>query len=589
MRALLFKKSPKNSLSIGFQNQAPLQPLALKFLALPFIAVLVAGSGSVFAQTSAGQVLQQNRELEPAPNLVPQAVPAPKFVEPEPGTPKAGELTFTVKQFNFTGNAKVSVDQLQKIAAPFIGKPVTFDDLTVLTDAIVEFYRERGWLVRAILPRQDITDGVINVQIIEAKLGSVQIENHSKRIGDKDVENWIYGQIPRLSDLSLDQLERALLTLNDLTDVSVTSSLQGGSQPGETTLVLVVEDKPIVTGQVSVDNYGDNNTGKIRTSALVSGSGLVAFGDQLSAYGLYSEGNAYGRLSYTMPVGTSGLRVGVNGSSMEYRVINQSFGSLYANGVSSTGGVEASYPLIRTHPANLMIVANWNYSNFKNWTIAGVNQDQTYTTSVAQFGFTGNLLDGIGGGALNTGSLMMSGGDVSRNINGPYNSNYGVAGSFSKMRYSLNRNQAINDTLSAYVAVSGQWASKNMDSSEQMYLGGPLNVRAYGSGQGAASQGNLTTFELRQNLPYDTQLAGFYDIGNVDTWKNNNLAVNSVSNNYVLQGYGLSLSWLGPYNTNIKGIWAQRTGPLSPSVTNYLNQNGGLSANRFWLTASIPL
>jgi hemolysin activation/secretion protein len=274
---------------------------------------------------------------------------------------------------------------------------------------------------------------------------------------------------------------------------------------------------------------------------------------------------------------------------MEYRVINQSFGSLYANGIANTGGVEASYPLIRTRPANLMTVLNWNYSSFKNWTIAGVNQDQTYTTSVAQFGFTGNLLDGFGGGALNTGSLMLSGGDVSRNINGPYNTNYGVAGNFTKLRYSLNRNQGVTDSFSAYVAVSGQWANKNMDSSEQMYLGGPLNVRAYGSGQGAASQGNLATVELRQNLPYDTQLAGFYDIGNVDTWKFNNPAVNGVSNNYVLQGYGLSLTWIGPYNASVKGTWAQRTGPLSQSVTTYLNQNGGTSLNRFWLTASIPI
>jgi hemolysin activation/secretion protein len=542
-----------------------------------------------YAQTSAGQVLQQNRELEPTPNLVPQAIPAPKFVEPVPGTPKTGELTFTVKQFNFSGNNKVSVAQLQKIAAPFIGKPVTFDDLSVLTDAIVEYYREQGWLVRAVIPKQDITDGVINIQIIEAKLGGVQIDNRSKRISDANVENWIYGHIPKLADLSLDQLERALLTLNDLTDVTVTSTLQGGIQPGETVLVLTVDDKPIVNGQVGVDNYGGNDIGTIHTTALVNGNGLFAFGDLLSAYGSYSEGNAYGRLSYTLPVGTSGLRVGANGSSMNYRVINNSFTSLYANGMANTGGLEASYPLIRTRPANLMTVLNWNYNSFKNWTVAGVNQDQTYTTSVAQFGFTGNLLDGIGGGALNTGSIMFSGGDVSRNINGPYNSNYGVAGSFSKMRYSLNRNQALSDTVSAYVAVSGQLASKNMDSSEQLYLGGPLNVRAYASGQGAASQGNLTTVELRKNLPYDTQLAGFYDIGNVETWKVNNPAVNGVSNNYVLQGYGLSLTWVGPYNMNVKGTWAQRTGPLSQSVTNYLNQNGGTSLNRFWLTASLPI
>ena len=540
------------------------------------------------AQTSAGQLLQQNRELEPGQNILPEPVPNPKVAEPAPAEPKPGQVTFVAKEFVFVGNTKVPSSQLQKLVASFLGKPITFDDLNTITDAIVEFYREQGWLVRAILPKQDITAGVVTIQIIEAKLGGIRIDNRSKRVSDQRVEEWIYGRIPKFSELSLDQLDRALLTLNDLPDVTVSGTLQSGIKPGETILLLTVEDKPLFGGQVAVDNYGDSNTGKIRSSALVNANGLFGIGDQLSAYGLYSEGNSYGRLSFTVPVGTDGLRVGLNGSTMAYRVLNQSFQSLYANGIANTGGVEASYPVIRSRPANLVSVFNWNYSDFKNWTIAGVNRDQTYTTSVAQIGLSGNLLDGIGGGAINNGSVMLSGGDISRNIGGFYNGNYGVAGSFAKMRYAFNRNQAVIDGLTAYVSVSGQLASKNMDSSEQLYLGGPLNVRAYGSGQGAASQGNLTTVELRQNLPFNSQLAGFYDIGNVQTWKFNP-AVNTVSNNYVLQGYGLSLMWVGPYNINIKGTWAQRTGPLSQSVSNYLNQNGGISASRYWLTASIPI
>jgi len=162
----------------------------------------------------------------------------------------------------------------------------------------------------------------------------------------------------------------------------------------------------------------------------------------------------------------------------------------------------------------------------------------------------------------------------------------GVAGTFAKLRYAANRNQALTESLSFYLGVSGQLASKNMDSSEQLYLGGPMNVRAYASGQGAASQGNLTTAELRQNLPYQTQLTAFYDMANVQQWKFN--TQNIATNNYILQGYGASLGWIGPYGVNIKAVWAQRTGQLSQSVAQYLSQNGGTSVNRFWITGSIP-
>lgn len=554
---------------------------------MAFGAFFVTGWFSIAqAQTSAGQLLQQNRELEPQPPILPEVSREPAPLELKPLEPKAGQVSFTVKRFVFVGNTKIPSAELQPIVADFVGKPITFDDLKRITDAITEYYREQGWLVRVILPQQDITDGSVTIRVIEAKLGGIRIDNQSTRVSNERVESWVYGRIPQASELSLDELDRAILTLNDLPDVFVTSSLQEGSKPGETLLLLTVTDKPLVNGQVSVDNYGSNNSGIARGSALVNVNGPLGIGDQLSVYGMYSSGNNYGRLSYTLPVGSSGLRVGVNGSSMSYRVLNNSFNNLYANGFANTGGVEATYPIIRSRPMNLIGVFNWNYNQFRNWSNGANIPENSYDTNVSQLGLSGNLIDGIAGGGLSTGSLIGSFGDVGKDAWTSAGQTAGVAGNFAKLRYAANRNQAITESLSAYLGVSGQWASKNMDSSEQLYLGGPMSVRAYNSGQGAASQGNLTTVELRQNLPYQTQLSAFYDLGNVQMWKFNTPGVGY--NNYILQGYGLGLNWIGPYNFNLKAIWAQRTGQLTPAVSNYLAQNGGTSVNRFWITGSLP-
>lgn len=554
-------------------------------LALLILAALI--PGAVHAQTSAGQLLQEIQKMSPSTAELPEPIREISPSESKPAPPKPGQLTFVVKKFIFTGNSKLSGRELQVLTENFLNKPITFDDLQQVTDLITQHYRERGWLVRAVLPEQDITGGTITIRIVEAKFGGIVIDNQSKSVSTDRIERWIYGSLLIGDYLSPSDLDRALLTLNDLPDVAVVGSLQEGSKPGETNLLVTVTDKPLVNGQLAIDNFGDSNAGKVRESIQANLNGPLGIGDQVSVYGLYSEGSTYGRLSYSAPVGASGLRVGVNGSSMAYRVINQSFQSLYANGVANTGGIETSYPIIRSRPVNLVATGNWNYNEFKNWTISGINRDQTYNTSVAQAGLSGNALDNFLGGGLSVGSFVISAGEVNRSTQGQYNNYYGVAGNFAKFRYSFNRLQAVTDSLSAYVSVSGQAASKNMDSSEQLYLGGPLSVRAYGSGQGAASQGNLSTFELRQALPYETQLTAFYDLGNVQTWKFNNTTVNGVSNNYALQGYGLSLSWLGPYNTSVKGIWAQRSGQLSRSVQNYLNQNGGTSSNRFWITASV--
>ena len=550
--------------------------------AICFLALL---SSATHAQTSAGQLLQQNRELEPLPPVLPEATRAPAPVEYKPLTAKPGQLSFVVKQFVFVGNSKISSDDLQPLVADFLGKPITFDDLKLVTDAITEYYREQGWLARVILPQQDITEGTVTIRIIEAKLGGIKIDNQSKRVSDARVEKWIYGRIPQASELSLDQLDHALLTLNDLPDVTVAGTLQEGDKPGETILLLTVTDKPLFNGQLAADNYGDSNSGKVRGSAQINANGPLGIGDQLSLYGMYSSGNNYGRLGYTLPVGTSGLRVGINGSAMDYRVLNNSFTTLFANGYATTGGVEATYPILRTRPANIVGLFNWNYNVFRNWNKGVSVGENSYDTNVAQAGLSGNLIDGIGGGALNTASLIASFGNIGKDAWAQYGQVVGVAGTFAKARYAYNRNQAITESLSAYVGVSGQLASRNMDSSEMLYLGGPMNVRAFGSGQGPASQGNLSTFELRQNLPYQTQLVGFYDLGNVQYWKFNQQ--NVPANDYAMSGYGASLGWVGPYNFNIKAVWAQRLA-LSQSAQTYLNQNGGTSWNRFWLNASLP-
>jgi hemolysin activation/secretion protein len=539
----------------------------------------------VNAQTSAGQLLQQNRELEPQPPLLPEVTRESEQREIKPLELKPGQLTFVVKRFVFVGNTKVVDNELQSLVANFVGKTITFEDLKLITDAVTDYYQDKGYLVRAILPQQDITDGVVTIRVIEAKLGNIKIDNRSKRVSDVRIEQWIYGLIPKASELSLKELDRAILTLNDLPDISVAGTLEEGAKPGDTVLLLTVTDKPFVNGQVTADNYGDSNSGRARASALVNVNSPLGIGDQLSVYGMYSQGNSYGRLAYTLPLGGNGLRVGVNGSSMSYRVLNNNFQSAYVNGFANTGGVEATYPIIRTRPMNLVSILNWNYNQFRNWSNGSSVPENSYDTNVAQYGASGNLIDGLFGGGLSTASLIASSGNIQKNASTVAGQAAGVAGNFSKLRYALNRNQAITETFSVYLGISGQLASKNMDSSEQLYLGGPMNVRAYSSGQGAASQGNLTTLELRQNLPYQTQAIAFYDLGNVQVNKFN--TQNLAYNNYVLQGYGLGVNWIGPYGVSLKGSWAQRSGQLSQAVSTYLSQNGGTSLNRFWITGSI--
>jgi hemolysin activation/secretion protein len=552
------------------------------------LALFLVSPPSGAQQTSAGSLLQgiRSQELE---TTLPQVAPN---IDRTKSTKAASpmEATFIAKRFAFIGNTKVSSEKLNSLIYGYLNRPITFNDLKSAADLIAEYYRDKGWLIKTQIPQQDVTEGVVTIEIMEASLGGVLINNKSKRVSNVRVENWIYSAIPRNAPLSLSTLDRALLTLNDLPEIQVASSLQEGKRRGETNVLLTVTDKSLVDSLVGVDNFGQSSTGQNRATASLNINGPLGLGEQVNVYGLYTEGTNYGRIALTTPIGSDGLRVGINGSYLSYRVINPSFNQLFANGTSSTGGAELTYPIIRSRPANLFLLGNYNYSSFNNNANGGTTSQ--YSTSVFLGGLSGNLLDGFAGGGINTGSLIASGGAVNLNTSPSLSSDVigpQVNGNFTKLRYAANRLQAITSSLSAYLGVSGQFASKNLDSSEQLYLGGPYSVRAYATGQGNASQGNLMTFELRQTLPMNLLLTGFYDYANVQTYKTSYFASAPLNNTYALQGLGSSISWSGPLGLQIKAIWAMRTGTLPTLVTQSFSGNGGTSSNRLWLTASLPI
>jgi hemolysin activation/secretion protein len=142
------------------------------------------------------------------------------------------------------------------------------------------------------------------------------------------------------------------------------------------------------------------------------------------------------------------------------------------------------------------------------------------------------------------------------------------------------------------VAASGQFASKNLDSSEKFFLGGPYGVRAYPNNEGSGSEGKMLNIELRYQIAEQFNVAAFYDWGQITQNKRNLTGDEgnplSALNSFNLSGYGLQLSWRGGIPASINFIWARRLGTNPNPTASGADQDGSNSPNRFWLTASIP-
>ncbi len=542
-------------------------------------AGLAAGPVNAAPPPDAGQLMQQ-MEKGSLPPLPSREAPAPVPL-PAPMTDIQGP-TLAVRAFRFTGNTQIDAAGLAAAVAGYLNRPLDLAGLQLAAAAAAERYREAGWVVRAFLPEQDVVDGVVTIQIVEAVFGGVTLDGPPPARIDAGRVRGTIGRALADGDLvDTNRLDRALLLLGDLPGLSVQGALRPGRDERETALALRTQDRPLSSGTVGLDNFGAASTGSRRGTGALFLNSPFGLGDQAAISAIASAGNRYGRLAWSLPVGYDGWRVGVSASYLTYRLTESRFRDLQAVGSSASAGVNASWPVIRTRTANLYLGLTYDHRTFDNRALHATVSH--YGIDAATAGFNGNLFDDLGGRkGVNTATLTVSHGRV-----GPGHPDFGDAAPesavrFSKLRYALAREQQITEDLSAYAALSGQLSSRNLDSSEKFYPGGPDGVRAYPVDETGGGRGTMANVELRWRLPENLSAAAFYDRAHLKIGHGRATALQA--NGYSLSSAGLSLAWQADFGLIVRGQWARRIGK-DPNPT---DTGGNLRRDRVWLSATQP-
>ncbi len=532
--------------------------------------------------------LQQQIEREQQLQLPPKLPPAAAALPPQMRALTGQVLTVT--QFKFVGNTRLTAEQLGAAVAPFLNRAIDFAQLEAAATAVAKAYRDAGWVVRSYLPAQEIKDGVVTIQVVEAVFGKVVFTGSASRWVKPEVVRKIFeSQQPSGALLHAEALDRALLLADDLPGVSVEGAMQEGALEGQTDLLVKLSDEARWVGDASLDNTGSRSTGAARLNVNLSLNSPLGQGDVLSLAGTKTTGSDYLRLSETIGLGGSGLRAGLNASRLHYQLVSSDFRALGATGTSDSAGLDVSYPLLRTRTRNVYLNFSAESKHFTN--SSGGAVVSAYSNAPASIGLSGNLFDELGGGGANSATVTLSHGQL--NLNGsPSQASDAVtvqaAGQYTKWRYALSRQQLLSDKLALYAALSGQWAGKNLDSSEKFYLGGAYGVRAYPSSEGGGALGQLLNLELRQQLPAGLNLTAFYDIGQITINADNRFTGASARNGYTLKGAGLALGWQMNSGASLKATLARRIGDNPNPTATGKDQDGSLTPNRFWLTASLP-
>ena len=544
-------------------------------------AEIIPDSGSILRQ--------QQSQLQPQNQLT---VPEKEKVTTQPDN---NGIRVTVKSFTFSGFEGLATEvELQAIVGGSIGKNLSYNELQALADKVSAYLRQKGWfLAHAHLPKQDVTVGTIEIVITQGKSdGSVSIKTDKsvrinpcvlRGIGNKAT---IAGQ-----PVNKQQLERAVLLINDLPGMSARSFVAPGTQTGSSKVEIDVSEGSPLNGFVWGDNYGNRYTGALRGSAMLSINDPLRIGDKMSVMMTESEGLTLGRVDYSFPIACDGMRGSLTYTGMSYKLLGD-LASLEYNGHSNSIDAGLSYPLRRSRTSNVTASLTYGYQSLidNQYNIDIRNRNVNTVTLRGK----GDSYDTMLGGGYNNWDVSVTGGDFHESIANI--SATKTEGGFTRFNWGLSRLQRLTNRTTLNIAWSAQVALNNLDSSEEFSLGGPTGVRAYPVGEASGDEGHIINTELRYNLPVSAeqgtlQLYGFYDAGHTTINKEYTgipLGTATNLNSYWLQGIGAGINYTSaPGKLTVRLSWAHVVGENSGRSVTGKNSDGLSNNDRFWLESRI--
>lgn len=525
-----------------------------------------------------------NRELEQR-QIQSEAKPSGELFNQTANSPYTAQykqgLKFPLKQVQILdrNNQEVVTDELAHILKNYVGKEVSLSDLSNLANEISEFYRHNNYLVaKAILPPQEIEQGTVKILLLKGNVGEIRLQNHSA-LSNKFVSRLSNTTVNASEFILKDELEKFALTINDVPGVNAGLQLSAGKKVGEANLLIKINDAKRFSSYVSVDNQGNKYTGRYRLAAGTKVSNLNGWGDELKL-DLLSSNQANlknARIDYSSLIDGYSTRFGVTANYLHYK-LGGNFKSLQSQGHSHTLGAYLLHPTIRTPNFRLSTKVSFNHQNLTDeQQAATAKQKRKINSLTAGIDGSWNLIkDGTTYFSLSTlfGNLANQTSEKKQYAA----EDFQPKSHFTVYNYRLSHEQILPKSFAFNIGINGQFADKNLESSQKMLLGGLSGVRGHQAGAASVDEGHLIQTEFKHYLPVFSQSvlvsSLFYDYGFGKSYKHSQFLAQGVKNSVKLQsvGAGLSFSDAGSYAINVSVAK-----PLDNNINN-------ADKHQFWLS-----
>ncbi len=499
---------------------------------------------------------------------------------------------------------QLMLERLQRLQGLTIGQ------LQQVADAITKYYHDKGYfLARAVIPAQEIKDGVVNIRVLEGRLEKVQTSGN-KRYSDAVLAKPFKPLIGEL--VTVPRTENALLTLSDYPGLSAAGVFRPGTDVGTTDIVVNVQNERFADGTVRFDNAGTEFTGRRRLIGTLNLNDITGGADLLGITALKTFGGSpgaaskYGDVNYSHPVDGAYNQLSIDLSRNSFDVGgNTGISGITIGGISKIATLALKHDFERTREEQVNgtldlsrkradTLDNGVLTGRDDLAVLGYQLDyDTVNTSSNTISTSYVRLEHGFSGILGVPKVYPK---PSRFGNGSNSDPITPVYTRLVLNYQLFKNLPKNQGL--LFRVNYQYSRDMLSSLEQFVIGGPDNVRAAPTSQFLEDRGLFGSLEYSVRAPglADKHAFGSYTWGQVlrlrlfedqaDGWLNQ--PGGSTPGRVHAGGLGVGLEFTIPGSFTADLQWARLNGGAQNSGANGASPFAIKDSSQFWfdLTAN---
>lgn len=530
----------------------------ISWLLLIIATVCIAQIGATPPPVPSAGVVEREleKEYEGKPLEPNKAAPAIQIDIPKEKLELPDDGKVMVRQIEIKGNESIATDKIMSHVDPFLNRDLSLRDMYALCDVIDRYYAQQGYfLARAYPPAQDIDNETLLIEVIEGKLGNIEI------VGNKYyTESFIRSYFTPLQDkpLRYDDFVRALMLLNDNSDLVAGAVFEKGKEFGYADVIVRVNDARPVHLYLNGNNYGRDLTTNARAGGRFDWGNVITQGDKLSVaevVGFPINALYFTDVTYTAPLNRQGTSLEAAYLFSKFKI--EELTSLHLKGRSDIATLKVNQALIRQRALSLDLFSYFDYKQIQNFVLGTRSSFDKLRVLT-----TGALLDHFDPSQGRDYLNVRFAAGIPNFLGGlkavdSQSSRQGGGGRFFIFNADYDRIQHLPKDCFLYLHGSGQASPSKLTLPEQIYIGGADTVRGFPLAVALGDSGYYVNCEFRVPPPFfgNTRVFNFKkkwkDVIQFDAFFDHGGVFLHSSRNTFLSGAGLGVRVNGPYTLNL--------------------------------------